>query len=108
MRFPRPDMDWSLAAWLLLGGSTVLLFLGLPIAFTFMAVNLIGAVLWMGGEPGLVQLTRNAVSSIANFSLTPIPLFVLMGEVLFHTGIAVKVIDGIERIVSDLPGRLAV
>jgi len=101
-------MHWEFAAWLLLGGSTLLLFLGLPVAFTFLAVNLAGAALWMGGEAGLVQLTRNAVASVASFALTPIPLFVLMGEVLFHTGLAVKVIDGIERMVRQLPGRLAV
>ena len=101
-------MDWQFAAWLLLGGSTLLLFLGLPVAFTFLAVNLVGAALWMGGEAGLVQLSRNAVSSVASFALTPIPLFVLMGEVLFHTGLAVKVIDGIERLVRQVPGRLAV
>ncbi len=101
-------MNWEFAAWLLLGGSTLLLFLGLPVAFTFLAVNLAGAALWMGGEAGLVQLTRNAVASVASFALTPIPLFVLMGEVLFHTGLAVKVIDGIERLVRQIPGRLAV
>ena len=43
-----------------------------------------------------------------NFSLTPIPLFVLMGEVLFHTGLAIKVIDGVERLIRQVPGRLAV
>lgn len=101
-------MGWEYAAWLLLGGSTLLLFLGLPVAFTFLAVNLAGAALWMGGEAGLVQLSRNAVASVASFALTPIPLFVLMGEVLFHTGLAVKVIEGIERLVRQLPGRLAV
>jgi tripartite ATP-independent transporter DctM subunit len=101
-------MDWQLAAWLLLGGSTLLLFLGLPVAFTFLAVNLIGAALWMGGEIGLVQLCRNAVSAVASFALTPIPLFVLMGEVLFHTGLAVKVIEGVERLIRQVPGRLAV
>jgi len=101
-------LAWQAAAWLLLGGSTVLLFLGLPVAFTFLAVNLVGAAVYMGGEPGLVQLARNSVSSVASFSLTPIPLFVLMGEVLFHTGLAVKVIDGIERLIRQVPGRLAV
>jgi tripartite ATP-independent transporter DctM subunit len=45
---------------------------------------------------------------VTSFSLTPIPLFVLMGEVLFHTGLAVKVIDGIERLIAQVPGRLAV
>ena len=101
-------MSWEFAAWLLLGGSTLLLLLGLQVAFTFLAVNLAGAAIWMGGEAGLVQMSRNAVGSVASFALTPIPLFVLMGEVLFHTGLAVKVIDGIERLVRQLPGRLAV
>ena len=73
-------MSWQLAAWLMLGGSTMLLFLGLPVAFSFLVINLVGAVLYLGGEPGLVQLTRNSVSSLMSFSLTPIPLFVLMGE----------------------------
>src|SRR6187397_667746 len=101
-------IGWVGAAWLLLAGSTVLLFLGLPVAFSFLAINLLGAWLWLGGEPGLAQLARNSVSSVASFALTPIPLFVLMGEVLFHTGLAVKVIDGIERLVRQVPGRLAV
>jgi len=99
---------WQTAAWLLLGGSTVLLFLGLPVAFTFLAVNIAGAAVYMGGEVGLVQLARNSVQSVSSFALTPIPLFVLMGEVLFHTGLAVKVIDGIERLIRQVPGRLAV
>jgi tripartite ATP-independent transporter DctM subunit len=101
-------MSWQAAAWLLLGGSTVLMFAGLPVAFAFILINLIGAVLFLGGEAGLAQLVRNSVSSISTFSLTPIPLFVLMGEVLFHTGLAIKVIDGIERMIKRLPGRLAV
>ena len=101
-------MSWQIAAWIMLGGSTVLLFLGLPVAFTFLVINIIGAAIWLGGEPGLVQLARNSVQSVTSFSLTPIPLFVLMGEVLFHTGLAVKVIDGIERMISQVPGRLAV
>ena len=101
-------MSWDAAAWLMLGGSTVLLFLGLPVAFSFLVINLVGALIFLGGEAGLVQLTRNSVSSVASFSLTPIPLFILMGEVLFHTGLAVKVIDGVERLIRQVPGRLAV
>ncbi len=101
-------MAWQAAAWLMLGGSTVLLFVGLPVAFTFLAINIVGAVLFLGGEAGLTQLAHNSVGSVASFSLTPIPLFILMGEVLFHTGLAVKVIDGVERLIRQVPGRLAV
>ena len=65
-------------------------------------------VLFLGGEAGLLQVARNSVVAVINFSLTPIPLFILMGEVLFHTGLALKVIDGVERLIRQVPGRLAV
>jgi tripartite ATP-independent transporter DctM subunit len=101
-------MTWQLAALLLLGGSTILLLIGMPVALSFVAINIVGAWLFLGGEAGLAQIVRNSVVSVMNFSLTPIPLFVLMGEVLFHTGLAIKVIDGVERLIKQVPGRLAV
>jgi len=101
-------MSWQMASLLLLGGSTVLLFIGMPVAFSFVAINLIGAVLFLGGDAGLHQLIRNSSAAVINFSLTPIPLFILMGEVLFHTGLAIKVIAGVERLIRQVPGRLAV
>ena len=101
-------MSWQAAALLLLGGSTVLLFAGVPVAFSFLAINLIGAVLYLGGNAGIEQIVRNSVVAVSNFSLTPIPLFVLMGEVLFHTGLALKVIDGVDHLIRRVPGRLAV
>src|SRR5437868_1314015 len=101
-------MSWEMAALLLLGGSTVLLFLGMPVALSFVAINIIGAALFLGGDPGLLQVVRNSVVSVMNFSLTPIPLFILMGELLFHTGLALKVIEGVERLIKQVPGRLAV
>jgi len=101
-------MTWQMAALLLLGGSTALLLIGMPVALTFVAVNILGALLFLGGEAGLAQVVRNSVASVMNLSLTPIPLFVLMGEILFHTGLAIKVIDGVERLIRQVPGRLAV
>ena len=79
------SMSWQMASLLLLGGSTVLLFVGMPVAISFIAINLIGATLFLGGDAGLHQVARNSVAAAINFSLTPIPLFILMGEVLFHT-----------------------
>jgi tripartite ATP-independent transporter DctM subunit len=101
-------MGWLEASLILFGGLVALMGLGLPVAFAFLALNLIGALLFLGGEPGLPQLARNAVQSITSFSLTPIPFFVLMGEVLFHTGVALKAIDAISLLIRRVPGRLAV
>src|SRR5919109_1850083 len=101
-------MNWIEGSILLFGGLVVVMGLGLPVAFAFLVLNVIGAIFFLGGEPGLSQLSRNAVQSITSFSLTPIPFFVLMGEVLFHTGVALKAIDAFALLIRRVPGRLSV
>src|SRR6478736_6004548 len=101
-------MNWVEGSVLLFGGLVAVMGLGLPVAFAFLLLNVVGAWLFLGGEPGLAQLARNAVQSITSFSLTPIPFFVLMGEVLFHTGVALKAIDAFALLIRRVPGRLSV
>src|SRR4051812_32144655 len=101
-------MSWVEASAILFGGLVAVMGLGLPVAFAFMTLNIVGACLFLGGEPGLAQLARNAVQSVTSFSLTPIPFFVLMGEVLFHTGVALKAIDAFALLIRRVPGRLSV
>ncbi len=101
-------MAWWQTLCLLFGLLTVLLLAGVPAGFAFLGINLVGAIVYLGGEPGLMQMVRNAMASLTNFSLTPIPFFVLMGEVLFHTGVAMKAIDAFDNVIWRVPGRLAV
>lgn len=101
-------MDWTSALALLVGSLAFFLLLGLPVAVTFFGVNVIGAIVFLNGEIGLIQMTRNVVTSITNYNLAPIPLFILMGEVLLHSGMAFKAIDAIERLITRVPGRMAV
>ena len=101
-------MSWWIAAGILFGSLTALFLLALPAAFAFLGINIVGAWVWLGKDAGLIQLVRNGVASIASFSLTPIPFFVMMGEVLFHTGVAMKAIDAIDRVIWRVPGRLSV
>lgn len=101
-------MDWVLSLGSLLGGVVVLMLIGLPVAFAFLVTNVVGAFVYMGGVAGVDQLARNSIASVITFSLTPIPLFILMGEVLFQTGLALKVIDGFDRLINRVPARLSV
>jgi tripartite ATP-independent transporter DctM subunit len=101
-------MSWVAASVLLFGGLVALMSLGLSVAFGFLAINIVGALIFLGGEPGLPQLARNAIQSVTSFSLTPIPFFILMGEVLFHTGVALKAIDAFALLIRRVPGRLSV
>ncbi|MBL8662621.1 MAG: TRAP transporter large permease subunit [Candidatus Odyssella sp.] len=101
-------MHWTEALVLLIGGVSALLALGAPVAFAFIAVNVVGAFFFLGGEVGLLQLARNMVNSVSNFAFTPIPMFLLMGDVLFHTGLAIKAIDAVSLVVRRVPARLSV
>ncbi|MFN2643372.1 MAG: TRAP transporter large permease subunit [Burkholderiales bacterium] len=101
-------MTWWLSALFLFGLLTLLFLTGLAAAFAFFGINIVGAWIYLGKEAGLIQLIRNGIVSITSFSLTPIPFFILMGEVLFHTGVAMKAIDAIDRLIWRVPGRLSV
>ncbi|MGD9951045.1 MAG: TRAP transporter large permease subunit [Burkholderiales bacterium] len=101
-------MTWWLAAIGLFGGLLLLLVCGLPAAIGFFGINLVGAWVYLGHGAGIMQLMRDGVSSITNFSLTPIPFFILMGEVLYHTGIGHRAIDALDQFIWRVPGRLSI
>ncbi len=101
-------MGWIEASFVLFGGLIAVMAVGLPVAFAFLAINIIGAWVFLGGESGMIQFSRNAVQSVTAFALTPIPFFVLMGEILFHSGVAMKAIDAFALLIRRVPGRLSV
>ncbi|MEO8278941.1 MAG: TRAP transporter large permease subunit [Ideonella sp.] len=101
-------MAWYLALALMLGPLCALLLLGLPVAFAFFVVNVLGAAVFLGGDAGLAQMVRNSATAVANYSLAPIPLFVLMGEILLHSGVAFRAINAIEKLIARVPGRLPI
>ncbi|MCV6592754.1 MAG: TRAP transporter large permease subunit [Silicimonas sp.] len=100
-------MEWFEALGLLIGSIMVLMALGMPVALAFLAANIIGAWVFMGGERGVVALLNNGWGSLTKFALVPIPLFLLMGEIFFHTGLGGRMFAGIDRLLGRLPGRLS-
>ena len=100
-------MPWYLSFGLMIGMILVLMALRLPVAFAFLLANAIGVFIFMGGHFGLIQLVANATESLLNYSLVPIPLFLLMGELFFHTGIAGRVFMVVDRVLGNVRGRLA-
>jgi tripartite ATP-independent transporter DctM subunit len=100
-------MEWYLALIMVVGLFLILLAIGMPVAFSFLFVNLIGVTIWWGGEAGLRQLIVSISSSVTSFALMPVPMFILIGEVMFHTGLASKAISALDQCVGRLPGRLS-
>ncbi len=100
-------MEWWLVFLLIFGSLLVLMALGLEIAICFLLVNVVGVFLLWGGEVGLMQLTYSIADSVATFTLLPLVLFILMGEVMFQSGVVPNMMDALDRWLGRMPGRLS-
>jgi tripartite ATP-independent transporter DctM subunit len=100
-------MEWLVPFMVIVGGLCVLLTIGMPIAFAFLAVNIVGAYLYWGGFAGINQMMLAVMDSVATFSIMPVPLFLLMGELLFRSGIAAGLMDVLDSWLGRVPGRLS-
>src|SRR5699024_8178698 len=100
-------MDWIIMLILILLGLLLLMFIKVPVAFAFLTVNIVAAFFIWNGYEGLLLVVKNIRDSLTVFSLLPIPLFILMGEVLFQSGLARKMINTLDKLFGNLPGRLS-
>lgn len=99
-------MDWTILFILILSSLILLFFIGVPVGFAFLFINILFSYLFWG-EVGLTQLILSVFRSISSFSLLPVPLFLLMGEVMFLFGIAQNMMETLEKWIGRLPGRLS-
>lgn len=100
-------MEWWAYLAVILGLLTVLFLSGLPIAFSFALFNLIGILLWMGGSENFSLLAVSAFASVVSFPLIALPLFILMGELLFQSGVVAIVLDSVGKWLVGLRGNLS-
>jgi tripartite ATP-independent transporter DctM subunit len=101
-------MQWWLIISLLFGGMVFLLLTNLPIAFAFLVVNMVGAYFFLGGIPGLIAVVTGVFSSITTFTLLPVPFFILMGELIFHSGLGLNAVNVLDKWLGKLRGRLSI
>ncbi|QEW23128.1 Neu5Ac permease (plasmid) [Paracoccaceae bacterium] len=100
-------MDWTLSIAILIGGLLLSMGIGLPVALGFFVINVIGVFLFMGGSRGIDQMIANATVAVSTYSLAPVPLFLVMGALFFHSGLARRVLDAIDVLIGRLPARLS-
>lgn len=101
-------MEWYWALLLVFGCLVVLMATGMPIFFAFMLTCVMGALLFWGGLVGMEQLAQSIFSSVTTFAILPVPLFILMGNVIFESGVGMNMVDAIDKILGRLPGRLSI
>jgi tripartite ATP-independent transporter DctM subunit len=100
-------LDWWVHLILLLGGLGTLMLAGVPVAFAFLILNIVGAYFYMGGLRALPLLVLSIFDSLATFVFAPVPLFILMGSLMFHSGIANRALNAFDMWLGRVPGRLS-
>jgi tripartite ATP-independent transporter DctM subunit len=100
-------MEWWVILLVFIGALLLLLATGIPVAFAFFFINIVGAIIFLDGAVGLRQMILSIFSGLTSFTLAPVPLFVFMGEILFHSGMAVRTLDVLDKWMGRLPGRLS-
>jgi tripartite ATP-independent transporter DctM subunit len=89
----------------LIGLLFILLLMGLEIAWSVGIVALIGLI-WYVNQP-INQIAYTMWASLNSFTLTAMPLFILMGTILGNTGVNERLFSAIDKWVGHLPGGLA-
>lgn len=100
-------MAWWLVLLIIFGALIALLGAGVPVAFAFLLINIAGAEFLQGGGKAFQQLIHSIYASVTSFSLLPIPLFVLMGEILWQSNIAARALGALDKLLGRVPGRLS-
>ncbi len=100
-------MEWWMILLAIFSGLFVLFALGVPVGYAFLSVNIVAVALIWGGGPGLEQMMLSVFRSVTNFSLLPLPLFILMGELIFNSGLGDKSLDALDKWIGRIPGRLS-
>ncbi|MBP8717982.1 MAG: TRAP transporter large permease subunit [Candidatus Atribacteria bacterium] len=99
-------MDSILIALIVITIFIVLLLMGVPV---FAALGLSGTIgiLLIRGPSGLQAIPSIMYDKIRSFILVAVPLFILMGQVIFYSGIGEDLYTLGSRWLSRLPGGLA-
>src|SRR3989304_10049584 len=85
-----------------------LIALGVPIAFSMAAVGALGTFFLAGLPQALSQISLIAWDKGTDFVMVCIPLYIFMGQMVFHAGIAGDLFDCVQKWLGRLPGGLAI
>jgi tripartite ATP-independent transporter DctM subunit len=85
-----------------------LTFLGVPIALALLAIGAVGNIYLLGLPQTAMQIHMITWETGTNFLLIAVPLFVFMGQLVYHTKIASDLYDFVHKWFGRLPGGLAV
>jgi C4-dicarboxylate transporter DctM subunit len=81
---------------------------GIEMAFAMAIVGAVGYAIMISPEAAMNMMANDFYDTLVSYSLTVVPLFVLMGQVVFNGGVARRLYDSTHRFLGHIPGGLAV
>ena len=86
----------------------VLILVRVPVGFSLLFVGFLGISYIRGFDVGLNQLASSSFSTVNSYSLTVIPLFILMGMYISNTGLGNELFTAVNKWIGHLRGGLAI
>ncbi len=90
------------------GALALLLILRLPVALSLILVSLGGITALIGITPALGVLANTPYGFAASWTMSAVPMFLLMGFLAFHTGLTGGLFEAAKAVLARLPGGLAI
>ncbi|WP_060204884.1 TRAP transporter large permease [Sporosarcina koreensis] len=90
------------------GGLGLLLIIGLPVAFSLSLLAVAGMYFFNGGTFAFMQIPIISYKSLDDFTLTALPMYVLMSQVLVVSGVGRDLYEMASRWFRHFPGGLAI
>jgi tripartite ATP-independent transporter DctM subunit len=86
----------------------VLLAARVPVALALIAVPVLGIAWMLGWTPAIGILASTPFDFVSNWTLSAVPMFLLMGFIAFHTGLTGGLFDAAKAVLRKIPGALAI
>lgn len=86
----------------------IVVMLGLPVGYALLGAGTIGYAVLAGPSQALTQIGLALWDNGTNFLFIAVPLFILMGQLIFHAGLAEDIFSLAQRALRRMPGGLGV
>jgi len=94
----------------LIGIAALFLFIfsRMPVGFVMAIIGFLGFGYLVSFDASMNLVAKDVFSVFGSYNLTVIPLFVLMGQIAYHSGISTRLFDAAYKFIGHLPGGLAI
>lgn len=84
----------------------LLMMLRVPVAYGMMAVGLVGMAVLRGWPAGVQTVVTTLYGKFTSYSFSPVPMFILMGYLLYYSGMLETLFDVAKKWIGHVPGGL--